>query len=168
MESRIPINLKIMPIVITALVSTILIISQSNSVFAGTSDGDYDGYPSQDTCGGVNCDPDDNDPCNPNPNSQACLDRFLELVEDVEDIVGDVEELVDEGTFEISMGQLNSLVGKLEAAADKIESAKFNAAIGQINAFINQINAFINSGQISSQAANGIITDAQNIINILS
>lgn len=146
----------------------ILITPQSPLAFAGVADNDHDGYPSEYTCGGVNCDPNDNDPCDPDPDTQACMDQFLELIEDVEDIMVDVEELVEEGDLEITIGQLSSIVGKLEAAASKIESENFNAAINQINAFINQINAFINSGQISSANASGIIADAQNIINILS
>jgi len=148
----------------------VLISSQSQDAFAGFRDEDGDGFENllrECIESDLTCDPDDDDPCNPNSSTQACLDRFLKLVEEVEDLMGDVEDLVDDGDLEINKGQLNAILEKLEKAADKIESEKITAAIGSLNAFINQINAFINAGSISPQDAQALIVAVQNIINSL-
>jgi len=169
LEAGIITNGRVIPILLITLVGMILITSQQLA-FAGFVDKDDDGYQDIGFCDPEvrpTCDPDDKDPCNPNPSTQACFDRFLELVEEVEDLMGDVEDLVDDGDLEINIGQLNAIIGKLEKAADKIESENITAAVGALNAFINQINAFINAGSISPQDAQALIVAAQNIINTL-
>ena len=172
MEVGFTTNGRVIPILLIGIVGMILITSQVNSAFAGFEDYDNDGIPIQDPCSAgdaaaFNCDPDDSDPCNPDPSTHACLDRFLKLIEEVEDLIGDVEDLVEEGDLEINNGQLNAILGKLETAVDKIESENINAAVGALNAFINQINAFINAGSITPQDAQALIVAAQNIINSL-
>ena len=165
-----PTNVRVVPILLIAIIGMIIITSQSPVAYAGFVDADQDGFQNIGFCDPEvrpTCDPDDDDPCNPNSSTQACLDRFLKLVEEVEDLMGDVEDLVDDGDLEINNGQLNAILEKLEKAADKIESEKITAAIGSLNAFINQINAFINAGSISPQDAQALIVAVQNIINSL-
>ena len=146
-----------------------ILITSQQLAFAGFVDEDQDGYQGVTLCepNRPDCDPDDKDPCNPDPSTQACFDRFIELIEEVEDLAGDVEDLVDNGDLEINIGQLNAIIGKLEKAADKIESENITAAVGALNAFINQINAFINAGSVTPQDAQALIVAAQNIINSL-
>ncbi len=156
-----------------ALVSVILITSQSPAAFAGFEDNDGDNVPAwtipctDENAASFNCDPDDNDPCNPDNSSEACLERFLELVEEVGEIMGEVDELVAEGELDINNGQLNAILTKLDTAADKILTENINAAIGALNAFINQINGHINAGHITPQDGQELIVAAQNIINTL-
>ena len=166
MDLRFTTNVRVAPILLIAIVGMILITSQQLA-FAGFVDEDQDGYHTRCTPNVSECDPDDNDPCNPDSSTQACFELFLELIEEVEDLAGDVEDLVDEGDLEINNGQLNAIIGKLETAADKIESENITAAVGALNAFINQINAFINAGSITPQDAQALIVAAQNIINSL-
>ena len=170
MEAGIITNGRVIPILLITLVGMILITSQSPVAFAGFVDADKDGFQNIGFCDSEvrpTCDPDDDDPCNPDSSTQACFERFMELVEEVEDIMDEIDELVEDGDLDINNGQLNAILGKLETAASKIESENINAAVGALNAFINQLNAFINAGSISPQEAQTLIVAAQNFINSL-
>lgn len=147
----------------------ILITSQSPSAFAGFTDEDGDEIQKQETCSpetaaAFQCDPDDTDPCVPNPHSVNC-----NPIKDIENVMEDVVQLAqDDEEIDITEGQTNAILGKLEQAVDKIESDNLNAAINSMNAFINQINAFINSGQIDSNAGGILIEAAEGIIATLN
>jgi hypothetical protein len=158
-----------MSILTIGIVSMILITSQSPSAFAGFTDEDGDEIQMQETCSpetaaAFQCDPDDTDPCVPNPHSVSC-----NPIEDIEDVIVDVVELVgDDEEIDITEGQTNAILGKLEQAVDKIESDNLNAAINSMEAFINQINAFINSGQLDPDAGGILIVAAEGIIETLN
>jgi len=152
------INLKLMPILLMAIVSMIVVIQFPTALAGACVDDDEDDYYANKHCHHA-LDPDDGDPCNPDPSSRSCSP-----VAAIENLVDDVEYLIEYGELEINDGQINSILGKLEKAVDKVESDNTNGAIGSLNAFINQVNAFINAGSISPDDGQALIFGAQSII----
>ena len=142
-----------------------LIGYQTPLAFAGanTSDKDGDGY-YWDTPGGIDRDPDDNDPCVPDRKANACRNFVLQ---DLNKVIDDIETLADSGNFDINEGETNSLITKLENAIDKILADKISGAVGTLQAFINQIESFIKSGKIPSADGNAIISEVQQVIDSL-
>ncbi len=146
-----------------AIVSTIMIIPFPTALAGACVDNDGDLYWGNPECH-HNLDPDDNDPCNPDPSAAACSP-----IEDIEDLIDDVEDLIDdEDDLELSDAQIHSILTKLENAIDKVASDNTKAAIGSLKAFINQINAFINAGSISSGDGQALIDGAESIIETLN
>ena len=144
-----------------AIVSMIMIIQYPTASAGGCIDEDGDNYWANIECR-PNLDPDDNNPCNPDPNSVNC-NPMVEM----ENLVADVVVLIEDGNLDINEGQRNAILEKLQNAVDRAESDNTNAAINSLNAFINQINAFINAGSISQLDGDALIDGAQIIINAL-
>jgi len=83
-------NIRLLSILSIALVSLILITSQSPVAFAGFVDKDNDGFENlfrECNESDTTCDPDDDDPCNPDPSSVSCLpsEKITEIDSDVKD-----------------------------------------------------------------------------------
>jgi len=142
-----------------ALVSMILITSQSPVAFAGIDDNhdaDGDNYsPNQGDC-------DDSDP-NVYPGN-GC---DYPVREDTQEIEDEINDLIVTGEFDINSGQADNLLYKLQHAVEKEEANKTNVAINLLQSFINTINAYINAGVISQANGDGLIAGVQDIIDYL-
>jgi len=142
-----------------ALVSMILITSQTPAAFAGIDehhDADGDGFsPKEGDC-------DDSDP-NVYP-GQGCNYPVREDTEAIED---EINDLIQSGDFDINDSQLDNLLYKLQRAVEKSEAGKINVTINMLNSFINNINAYINNGTISQPDGDYLISAVQDIIDYL-
>jgi len=161
MEQVTPTTLKLMPILLMAIVSVIVIIQYPTALAGACVDEDGDFYWANEACR-PNLDPDDGNACIPDPNALAC-----NPIKEIENLIDDVEYLIDNGDMELNNGQITAFLAKLQNAVDKVESDQINAAIGQLNAFINQVNAFINAGSVSPADGQALIDGAQSIIAAL-
>jgi len=130
-----------------------------------TVDRDGDGY-YYDPPAGMPADPDDQNPCIPNENTEACL-MSKDPVAAIDDVMDDVKSLISSGDFDINSSQAKTLLKKLQSAATYIESDKINVAINNLNSFNNQINAYINSGAILPEDGQILISQINNIIDSL-
>ena len=143
-----------------ALVSMILITSQSPVAFAGIGDdhdADGDNYsPNEGDC-------DDTDP-EIYPGHGDCK---YPVKQDTEQIEDEINYLIDNNQFDINTGQAENLLYKLQHAVEKTDDDKINVAIKMLESFINTINAYINSGAISQTNGDGLIEGVQNIIDYL-
>ena len=153
-----------------ALVSMILITSQSNSAFAGFVDEDNDGFQNlyrECNESDTNCDPDDGDPCNPNPSASTC--DYLEIKSDVNDsiVVGPNETVVItsgatvNGSIEVNGGELvvkegSTINGNIESTGGTVSIESGSTLLGNV--------------QIKVTGAGGILTikDASIMGNIES
>jgi len=158
MERLTPTTLKLMPILLMAIVSVIIIIQYPTALAGACIDDDGDFYWANEACR-PNLDPDDGNACIPDPTALAC-----NPIEEIQNLIDDVEYLIEEGYLELNNGQITSFLTKLENAVDKLEADKINAARNQLNAFINQVNAFINAGSVSYDDGQELIYGAQAII----
>ena len=158
MERVTPTTLKLMPILLMAIVSMIMIIQYPTALAGACIDDDGDFYWANEACR-PNLDPDDGNACIPDPTALAC-----NPIEEIENLIADVEILIEEGYLELNNGQITSFLSKLENAVNRLESDQINAAINQLNAFINQVNAFINAGSVSYEDGQELIYGAQAII----
>ncbi len=156
-----PTTLKLMPILLMAIVSMIMIIQYPTALAGACVDEDGDQYWANEACR-PNLDPDDGNACIPDPNALAC-----NPVEEIENLIDDVKYLIDEGDTELNNGEITAFLAKLENAVDRLEADQINAAKNQLNAFINQVNAFINAGSISPEDGQALIVGAQAIIAAL-
>ncbi len=142
-----------------ALVSMILITSQTPAAFAGIDehhDADGDGFsPKEGDCN-------DSDP-NVYP-GQGCNYPVREDTEEIED---EIKDLIDSGDFDINDSQIDNLLYKLQHAAEKAGGGQINVTINLLNSFINNINAYINNGSISQADGDYLISEVQNIIDYL-
>ncbi len=77
MEQVTPINLKLMPILLMVIVSVIMIVQYPTALAGACVDEDGDHYWANDACR-PNLDPDDNDPCNPDPSASTCGNTVIE------------------------------------------------------------------------------------------
>jgi hypothetical protein len=140
-----------------ALVSMILITSQSPAAFAGIGDdhdADGDNYsPNEGDC-------DDTDP-EIYPGHGDCK---YPVKDDTEKIEDEINDLVESGEFDITSGQAENLLYKLQHAVEKTDDDKINVAIKMLESFINVINAYINSGDISQTNGDGLIEGVLSII----
>jgi len=161
-----PYNRRLVPIFLIVLAS-VIIITQFPATFAGinTSDQDGDGYYS-DPPSGLPADPDDQNPCIPDENSEACI-ASKDPIGAIDDVMNNLKNLISSGDFDINSDQSKSLFTKLKNAASYIESDKINVAINNLNAFNNQINAYINSGAILPEDGQSLISQVNNIIDSL-
>ena len=143
-----------------ALVSMILITSQSPVAFAGIGDdhdADGDNYsPNEGDC-------DDTDP-EIYPGHGDCK---YPVKDDVQDIEDEINYLIDTNQFDINSGQAENLLYRLQHAAEKSDDDKIKVAIKMLESFINTINAYINSGAISQPNGYGLIAGVQDIIDYL-
>jgi len=143
-----------------ALISVILITSQSPVAFAGIGDdhdADGDNYsPNEGDC-------DDTDP-EIYPGHGDCK---YPVKDDTEQIEDEINDLVVSGEFDINSGQAENLLYKLQHAVEKTDDDKINVAIKMLESFINVINAYINSGAISQTNGDGLIAGVQDIIDYL-
>lgn len=158
-------NTSLLSLFSIAIISVILITSQSNTAFAGViggeGDPDGDGWFTDDNCPFV-YNPDQAD-LNEDGIGDACVppsELVDEVIVVVEDTLGNIEE--------ITAGELNSIVTKLEKAADQLDAGHVNGATGSLNAFINQIEALINSGQLDPAEGQALIDVVQEIIDAIN
>jgi hypothetical protein len=152
--------MRLLSIFSMALVSIILITSQSPAAFAGIGDdhdADGDNYsPNEGDC-------DDTDP-EIYPGHGDCK---YPVKEDTEQIEDEINYLVESGAFDITSGQAENLLYKLQHAVEKTDDDKINVAIKMLESFINTINAYINSGAISQTNGDGLIAGVLGIIDYL-
>ncbi len=143
-----------------ALVSMILITSQSPAAFAGIGDdhdADGDNYsPNEGDC-------DDTDP-EIYPGHGDCKYPVRQDTEQIED---EINALIESENFDINSGQAENLLYRLQHAAEKSDDDKIKVAIKMLESFINTINAYINSGAISQPNGYGLIAGVQDIIDYL-
>ena len=130
-----------------------------------TIDRDGDGY-YYDPPSGLPADPDDQNPCIPDNNSQACI-ASKDPIGAIDDVMNDLKNLISSGDFNINSAQAKSLFTKLKNAISYIESDKINVAINNLNAFNNQINAYINSGKILPEDGHDLISQVNSIIDTI-
>ena len=152
--------MRLLSIFSMALVSMILITSQSPAAFAGIgddhdADGDYYS-PNEGDC-------DDTDP-EIYPGHGDCK---YPVKDDTEKIEDEINDLVESGEFDINSGQAENLLYKLQHAVEKTDDDKINVAINMLESFINTINAYINSGAISQTNGDGLIAGVLGIIDYL-
>ena len=152
-------NTSFLSIFSIALVSMILITSQSPAAFAGIGD-DHD-------ADGDNYSPNEGDCDDTDPNRYPGHGCEVSITEDVEEIKDEINDLIDSGEFEINKGQTNGLFTKLNNAVEKTDDDKLKVAINMLESFINQINAYITSGSISQDNGDGLISEVQEIIKYL-
>ena len=152
--------MRLLSIFSMALVSMILITSQSPAAFAGIGDdhdADGDNYsPNEGDC-------DDTDP-EIYPGHGDCK---YPVKEDTEQIEDDINYLVESGEFDITSGQAENLLYRLQNAVEKTDDDKINVAIKMLESFINTIYAYINSGAISQTNGDGLIAGVLGIIDYL-
>ncbi len=152
--------MRLLSIFSMALVSIILITSQSPAAFAGIGDdhdADGDNYsPNEGDC-------DDTDP-DVYPGHGDCKYPVREDTEQIED---EINALIESGEFDINSGQAENLLYKLQHAVEKTDDDKINVAIKMLESFINTINAYINSGAISQTNGDGLIAGVLGIIDYL-
>lgn len=148
------------------IISSLIITVQFPPALAGVNsvDQDGDGY-YYDPPSGIPPDPDDQNPCVPDENSEACITQ--DPLEAIDDVMNEVNDLISSGDFDINSAQAKSLLTKLKNAMKNIEADKINVAINNLNAFNNQVNAYINSGQILPEDGQALISEVNNIINYL-
>ena len=154
MERRTPINLRLMPILLMAIVSMIIITSQSPAAFAGAGgfeDKDNDGFS---TFQG-DCD-DNDDTVYPGSGDCSALE-FLDYVTD------ETNDLIDEG--ELTPSQAQGLIDTLQRAIDKLESESYTAAAGMLTSFIQKINSYILNGTIPAELGQPLIDQIQMLID---
>ena len=149
-------NKNLLSILSIALVSIILITSQSPAAFAGMGgweDKDYDGFSTfQGDC-------DDNNP-EVYPGHGECDPTGF-----VEYIAVETEYFIDEADLTEKQGE--ALIDKLEQASDKLNSDNYNAATGMLNSFINKINSYINNGTVSEELGQQLIDQVQVLIDVI-
>jgi hypothetical protein len=150
------------------IISSLIITVQFPPALAGinTTDQDDDGY-YYDPPSGVPADPDDHNPCIPDENTDACK-MSEDPIGAIEDVMDDVKNLISSGDFDINSAQAKTLLKKLQSAVSYIDSGKINTAINNLNSFNNQINAYINSGRILPEDGQSLISQVNNIIDILN
>jgi len=151
--------MRLLSIFSIALVSMILITSQSPAAFAGIDehhDADGDNYsPKQGDCDDTNPDVYPGHGCD------------YPVRDDIQEIEDEINDLIVSGEFDINSGQADSLLYKLQHAVEKEADNKTNVAINLLNSFINTINAYINAGTISQANGDGLIAGVQDIIDYL-
>lgn len=148
------------------IISSLIITVQFPPALAGVNsiDQDGDGY-YYDPPSGMPADPNDQNPCIPDENSEACITQ--DPLEAIDDVMLEVNELISSGYFDINSSQAKSLLAKLNTAMQNIEADKINLAINNLNTFNNQVNAYINSGKILPENGQALISEVNNIINSL-
>jgi len=111
MERVTPIKLKFIPILLMAIVSVIMIVQYPTALAGACVDEDGDLYWANDACR-PNLDPDDNDPCNPDPTASTCGNTVIDsdvsgsvVVEPNETVVITSGATVD-GNIEVNGGTL--------------------------------------------------------------
>jgi len=150
------------------IISSLVITIQFPLALAGVNTGDQDGdgyY--YDPPSGMPGDPDDQDPCTPDENSEPCIEIKNDPIGVINDVINNVNSLVDSEAFDINSAQAKTLLTKLKNAISYIESDKINLAINNLGAFNNQINAYINAGLISDKDGEPLILQVNDIINSL-
>ena len=155
MDVGFPTNVRVMPILLIAIVSMIIITSQSPAAFAGIGgweDKDNDGFSTfQGDCN-------DNDET-VYPGQGCDAEDFLDYVLD------ETLDLVKEEGLTAS--QSRGLVDAIERAIADIESGKLHAAAGKLSSFIGKIDALVNQGAVSAEVAQPLIDQVQMLIDTM-
>jgi len=144
-----------MPILLIAIVSMIIITSQSPVAFAGNGgweDKDNDGFSTfQGDC--------NDDDATVYPGQGCDAEDFLDYVLD------ETLDLIDEEGLTAS--QSRGLVDALERAIADIESGKLEAAAGKLTSFIGKLDALVNKGAVSAEDAQPLIDQIQMLIDTM-
>ncbi len=148
-------NTSLLSILSIALVSVILITSQSPAAFAGNGgweDKDNDGFSTfQGDC-------DDND-------AEVYPGKDCEPIDFLDYITDETLDLIDEE--ELTASEARGLIEALQRAIDDIESGKLHAAEGVLNSFLGKLDALVNKGSISEEEAQPIIDQVQMLIDTM-
>jgi len=144
-----------MPILLIAIVSMIIITSQSPAAFAGGGgweDKDNDGFSTfQGDCN-------DNDP-------EVYPGRDCEPLDFLDYLTDETLDLIEEE--ELTASEARGLIEALQRAIDDIESGKLHAAEGVLNSFLGKLEALVNKGTISEEDAQPIIDQVQMLIDTM-
>jgi len=156
MAVRFPTNVRVLPILLIAIVSMIIITSQSPVAFAGAGgweDKDNDGFSTfQGDCN-------DND-ATVYPGSGDCGPiAFLNYVTKETLVLIDEEDLTD--------SQSRGLVDAIERAIANIQNGKIKAAEGVLNSFMGKLDALVNKGAVSAEKAQPLIDQIQMLIDTM-
>ena len=149
-------NTRLLSIFSIALLSVILISSQSQVAFAGMGgyeDKDGDGFSTfQGDCNDNNPEVYPGEGCDP--------EEFIFY------IVDETQDLEENGY--LSENQVEGLLKSLDQAVDRLESDNYNSAAGKLNSFINKLNSYVNNGTLPAEEAEHIIQHVQMLIDIIS
>ncbi len=130
----------------------ILITSQFPDAFAGACvDEDGDHYWANEGCR-PNLDPDDNDPCDPNPNAKTCLDALK--------FVGEIENLKDDVKAIQALAENNKDAKKLMGKLDKVFKALNppDKTPKHIEKLLKDTNNLLEKEKITTDEHNALVT----------
>lgn len=141
-----------------ALVSLILISSQSSDAFAGFTDEDGDKFQKLNDCSSETkpewrCDPDDDDPCDPNPNAQTCIDA-LKIIGEIQNLVDDIKDnILDLVENNKDAQKLIKKIDKIIKALDPPDTTEKN-----INKLLKDTNKLLEKEKITPDEHNALVT----------
>ena len=149
-------NISLLSIFSIALVSLILVTSQSPAAFAGMGgfeDKDGDGFSTfQGDCN-------DNDP-DIVPGSDECDPaEFINYVTD------ETEDLADDGY--LTSSQVDGLIDALQRAVDRLATENYESAAGALTSFMNKISSYINNGTIPEDVGQPLIDQVQMLVDMI-
>jgi hypothetical protein len=75
--------------------------------------------------------------------------------------------LAQVAALDLSSGVINSLTSKLQAAEQSLSDTNTTAAVDQLDAFVNEVDALVNSHRLGELSADSLISEVDNVINVI-